>query len=161
MTKRKKAVVIPFPLKQKKKSGNVYDVFPKRVADNFMEYHQLGIEWRNNMRKKTIYEGYPFEPPCDPIIDNLVWFTDEHKNFGVWIYNNSEQKIQVNEEIEFGWSPFVRKSTAPPNEPIHINSVEMRKHLVWYVDQQGYGQFGIIKSTGDVWLPHPKPDGWT
>jgi len=160
MSERKKGVVIPFPLKQTKRNGSVYDIFPKRIADNFMQYHQLGIEWRNNIREKTIYEGYPFQPPGEPIHEKLVWFTDEQKGFGVWIYNNSGQEIKVNEEIEFGWSPFVRKSTAPPNEPIHIRSVGIRNYLIWYVDEQGYGQYGIIKKNGEVWLPHPKPEGW-
>ncbi|OIJ13360.1 hypothetical protein BKP35_08990 [Anaerobacillus arseniciselenatis] len=152
-----KAKIIQFPIDRAvKNSGNVYEVFPREVADSFMEYHKLGVDWRNNHRKDTFYEGYPHQPPGDPMIDGLVWFTDEQKNFGVWVYNKSGEEIVVNEKIEFGWSPFVRKSVGPPNEPVHIQSSEFRKHLVWFVDEDGYGQYGVIKKDEEVWLPHPK-----
>lgn len=152
------AKIIPFPTSRNNPSGDVYKMFSKDVADSFMKYHELGIEWRNKFRKQTLYKGYPLLPPGKPVIDDLVWFTDEQKNFGVWIYNQSGQEIEVNEKVEFGWSPFIRKSVAPSNEPIHIQSAEFRKSLVWVVDEEGYGQYGIIKKSGDIWIPHPKPN---
>lgn len=152
-----KAKIIQFPTDRvQQKKGGVYAIFPKEEADSFMKYHELGVEWRNNHRKQTFYEGYPFMPPGDPLIEGLVWFTDELKNFGVWVYNTSNQELKINEKIEFGWSPFVRKSVAPPNEPVHIQSADFRKHLVWYVDEEGYGQYGVIQKDGEIWLPHPK-----
>lgn len=154
-----KAKVIQFPIDRVKQStGSVYAMFPKEVADSFMKYHELGVEWRNKYRKQTFYEGYPYQPPSEPLIEGLVWFTDEQKNFGVWIYNKSGGEIEINEKVEFGWSPFVRKSVGPPNEPVHIQSADFRKHLVWYVDEDGYGQYGVIQKDGDIWLPHPKDD---
>lgn len=151
-----KGKIIEFPIKLLQNTGNVYSMFSKEVADSFMKYHELGIEWRNNFRIKTFYNGYPFQPPGDPLIQGLVWFTDEQKHFGVWVYNETDLEIEVNEKIEFGWSPFVRKSVGPPNEPIHIQSSEFRNHLVWYVDKDGFGQYGVIQNTGEIWLPHPK-----
>jgi hypothetical protein len=151
------AKVIQFPTERvQQNSGSVYAMFSKEVADSFMKYHELGVEWRNNFRKQTFYEGYPYQPPCEPFVEGLVWFTDEQKNFGVWIYNKSNDEIIVNEKVEFGWSPFVRKSVGPPNEPVHIQSADFRKHLVWFVDEDGYGQYGVIQNNGEIWLPHPK-----
>lgn len=152
-----KAKVIQFPIDRvQQNKGSVYAMFSKEEADSFMEYHQLGVEWRNKYRKQTFYEGYPQQPPGDALMEGLVWFTDEQKNFGVWVYNKSSSDIVVNEKIEFGWSPFVRKSVGPPNEPVHIQSAEFRKHLVWFVDEDGYGQYGVIKKGNEIWLPHPK-----
>lgn len=152
-----KAKVIQFPIDRVQKSaGNVYDMFSKEEADSFMKYHELGIEWRNNYRKQTFYEGYPYQPPGEPLIDELIWFTDEQRNFGVWVCNKSGEEVIVNEKIEFGWSPFVRKSVGPPNEPVHIQSAEFRKCLVWFVDEEGYGQYGVIQNDKEIWLPHPK-----
>lgn len=154
----KDSKVIPFPIDRVKKvnSGNVYTMFPKEVADSFRKYHELGVEWRNNFRHQTFYDGYPYQPPCDPFVEGLAWFSDEQKNFGVWVLNKSDGEIVVNEKVEFGWSPFVRKSVGPPNEPVHIQSVDFRKRLVWYVDEDGYGQYGVIQNDGEIWLPHPK-----
>ncbi|RTR26586.1 hypothetical protein EKG37_21190 [Robertmurraya yapensis] len=152
-----KAKVIQFPIDRVNQNrGGVYAIFSKEEADSFMKYHELGVEWRNKHRKDTFYDGYPFNPPGEPLIEDLIWFTDEQKNFGVWILNKSNGDVVVNNEIEFGWSPFVRKSVAPPNEPVHIQSSEFRKHLVWFVDENGYGQYGVIQKDGEIWLPHPK-----
>ncbi len=160
-----KSNVIRFPIERTQKEpvrkGGVYDIFPKEEADSFMKYHELGIEWRNNFRKQTFYPGYPFEPPGPPIIKELIWFTDEQRNFGVWVLNKSNQEVRMNPKIEFGWSPFVRKCVAPANEPIHIQSADFRKNLVWYVDEDGYGQYGVIQPDGEVWLPHPKREDIT
>ena len=124
-----KAKVIQFPINraiQNQSKAGVYAVFSKEEADSFMKYHELGVQWRNEHRKDTFYDGYPLKPPGEALIEGLVWFTDEQKNFGVWIHNRSGEDIAVNENIEFGWSPFVRKSVAPPNEPVHIQSAEFQ-----------------------------------
>lgn len=159
------AKVIPFPLDkakhyETKNPVSVYQLFPKEVADSFVQYHEMAIEWRNNIRQKTIYEGYPHIPPSPPMIEELYWFVDEKKGFGVWILNDSEFDIYVEQEICFGWSPFVRKSTAPPLEPVHIESVEIRKQLIWYVDPDGYGQYAMLKKDGTLFIPHERPTGW-
>ncbi|MGY3716084.1 hypothetical protein ACWE42_11230 [Sutcliffiella cohnii] len=153
-----KAKIIQFPLeKTRLNNGNVNDMFPKEVADSFRQYNELGMKWRKEHRTKTFYDGYPLKPPGAPKIEGLTWFTDEQKFFGVWVYNLSGNEIIINEEIEFGWSPFVRKSVGPPIEPVHIQSADFRNHLVWYVDEEGYGQYGVIGSDNEIWLPHPKP----
>lgn len=109
--------------------------------------------------KNTIYDGYPWVAPCDPVVEGLVWYTDEMKGFGVWVLNKSGEEIQLNKQFDFGWSPFVRKSTAPPHEPVHIQSVEIRNYLIWYVDEDGYtsmvcykkmGQFGYHRKSQQI-----------
>jgi hypothetical protein len=159
------AKIIPFPVDRAKQINtrnpiSVYNFFSKKVADDFIEYQRLAIDWKNVHRSKTIYEGYPFQPPAEPIRKDLTWYTDEQRNFGVWILNESEQEIILNDEIEFGWSPFVRKSTAPPHEPVHIQTKEIRKYLVWYVDKDGYGQYAMLEKNGSVWIPVEKTREW-
>lgn len=159
------AKIIPFPIDKANKIDtgsqvSVYDLFPKQVADDFMEYHRQSSDWRNHARKNTIYDGYPWIAPCDPVVEGLVWYTDEMKGFGVWVLNKSGEEIQLNKQFDFGWSPFVRKSTAPPHEPVHIQSVEIRNYLIWYVDKDGYGQYGMLQKDGTVWLPQEKPVNW-
>ncbi|MFS1519509.1 hypothetical protein V1503_24080 [Bacillus sp. SCS-151] len=154
-----KSNVIPFPPSGQYKAS-VYTLFPKEVADSYVEYCRLGVDWSNTVKQQTIYEGFPFEPPCDPILDEMIWYASEMKRFGVWVINKSHEEIRQIDDVIFGWSPFVRKSTAPPIQPVHIQSVEVRKQLTWYVDEDGYGQYCIVRKDGTIWIPYEKPDAW-
>ncbi|MYL35440.1 hypothetical protein GLW08_21395 [Pontibacillus yanchengensis] len=160
-----KSNVVAFPLDRVKNvktysSTSIYDLFPIEVANDYVKYQKEAIEWRENVRESTVYEGYPIEPPCEPIREDMLWYVNEQKQFGVWVLNLSDQNIVLNQEFEFGWSPFVRKSTAPPHEPVHIQSKEMRHQLTWIVEEDGYGQYGMIQKDGTLWLPETRPKEW-
>jgi hypothetical protein len=140
---------------------SIFSLFPREEAQDFIKYHETALEWKQTIKPGTIYSGYPIEPPCKPFREDMIWYTDEKKQFGVWIINQSDKEVILNENIEFGWSPFIRRSTAPPHEPVHIQTVEMRKQLVWIVDEDGYGQYGMItKNEKTIWVPNKRPKDW-
>lgn len=160
-----KAKVIPFPTDkvrgyQTRSVTSIYKIFPKDMADSFVKYQEMAIEWRENIKEHTLYDGYPTNPPCEPIREDMVWYCDEKKKFGVWIVNQSSEEIKLNDDIEFGWTPFVRKSTAPPHEPVHIQSAKIREQLAWIVDSDGFGQYGMVQKNGTLWVPEERPFQW-
>jgi len=148
-----------FPVK-KKKQGSIQELFSEQEYSHYIKYLEDGEIWRQEKMNETVYEGYPFCAPCEPIHEGMLWYVNEKKNFGVWIINDSPHNIFENEEILFGWSPFVRFSTAPSHEPINITSAQLRERLVWYVDEDGYGQYSVIKNNGQLWIPIERPESW-
>ncbi len=140
---------------------SIYKLFSRNEADDFIQYHEEAIEWRERIKGKTLYDGYPEHPPCEAIRDDMYWYVDDQKNFGVWVVNQSEEEILLNKEFDFGWSPFVRRSTAPPHEPVHIQSVEMRSQLAWIVEEDGFAQYGVVRKDGELWVPQKRHVTWT
>jgi len=153
------AKVIPFPVKPRK-LGSIQDLFSEQEYNHYYNYLEDGEVWRQDKKNETVYEGYPFSAPCDPLRKGMLWYVNEKKNFGVWVINDSQHDIFENDDILFGWSPFVRFSTAPPHEPINITSAQLRERLAWYVDEDGYGQYAVIKNSGDLWIPKERPEAW-
>jgi hypothetical protein len=129
-------------------------------VDAFHEYVQSSDAWHSDGYWETLYEGYPYLPPNAPVRTDLTWYvSNEVQGFGVWVLNLSDKPIEVNQG-HFGWNSLVRKSTAPPFEPINVMDVEKRKKIAWVVDSQGCGQYGMVMEDGYVWLPSPRPDLW-
>jgi len=154
------AVIYTFPLHKRIDLGSIRDVFSSTEHEYYLKYLEDGERWSELYRADTLNEGYPFQAPCNPMREDMIWYVDERKNFATWVINHSDSDIFENETILFGWSPFVRYSTAPPHEPIHIKSLELRKHLAWYVDSEGYGQYAVVKRDEEIWVPLPRPEKW-
>lgn len=156
------AKIIQFP-KKHVNTSSIRELFSAQEYRHFLYYIRKGEEWRKEQKNDTLYEGYPYKSPCDPsdpIREDMIWYVDEMKNFGVWVINDSKHDLFVNTEFVFGWSPFVRYSTLPPHEPLNLKSAQLRERLVWYVDNEGYGQYAVIKSDAKLWVPIPRPDQW-
>ncbi|MGI2295547.1 hypothetical protein [Paenibacillus sp. GXUN7292] len=122
----------------------------------FQKYVLASEQWANDGYYKTLYEGYPFEPPCEPAHPEMEWYVSKSGNFGVWLLNYCKGEQIVSKEI--GWSPFVRKSVVPPFDPLNVPDRETRDSLTWIVDEQGFGQYGSVMSDGSVWVPCPNPN---
>lgn len=129
-------------------------------VDTFHEYVLNSEVWLNDGHWETIYEGYPYLPPAAPPRKDAIWYVGgEHKHFGVWLLNQSDNPVEK-VDGHFGWNPLVRKSVAPPIEPVNISDVSKRKNIAWIVNENGYGQYGIIMDNGYLWVPAPKPEAW-
>ncbi|RUS44906.1 hypothetical protein [Cohnella sp. AR92] len=152
------AIVYQFPCKTRRL--DIRDLFSNEEVEQYYTYFINSDDWQRDVKSRTLYEGYPAMKPCNPIRDDMVWYVNEEAGFGTWIINKSALSIQENEERVWGWSPFVRKSTAPIHEPLNLTQKEMRHHLAWIVDEEGYGQYGLVTNTGEQWVPHPRPSGW-
>ncbi|MEF3304158.1 hypothetical protein [Paenibacillus sp. GYB003] len=153
------AKIYQFPSRNRR-PGSIRDLFSDQEYRHYMHYLELGEKWRQVEMGKTLYEGYPFKAPCEPLRDDMIWYMNERKNFGVWVINESPYDLSEFGVILFGWSPFVRFSSAPPHEPIHITSAELRERIVWYVDREGYGQYAVVKNNQELWIPIPRPSDW-
>ncbi len=139
----------------------IKELFTDEVYKHYIQYLESGDVWRKEKRIETLYEGYPYQAPViNPIREDMVWYINDSKGFGSWVINESEEPIKENPDILFGWSPFVRYSTAPPHELLHLKDVELRSRIVWYVNPEGYGQYAVVQSNGCLWLPIPKPSEW-
>jgi hypothetical protein len=154
------AKIIPFPMRNEAENTIKNPDFSEQVWNHYIEYVEAGKAWQLEKKKATFYEGYPFKAPCTPLRTDMIWYVNDAQYYGVWIVNQCGSDIVEIAGAPFGWSPYVRHSTAPIYEPIQISSMELRKHIVWIVDQDGYGQYGVVKQNGDLWIPIPRPDGW-
>ncbi|MEF3309407.1 hypothetical protein PV433_10885 [Paenibacillus sp. GYB004] len=153
------AKIYQFPAPNRR-SETIRDLFSEQEYRHYIQYVELGEKWRQEEMDKTLYEGYPFKAPCEPIRCDMTWYVNEGKKFGVWVINESQFDLSEYDTILFGWSPFVRFSSAPPHEPIHVTSTELRERLVWYVDSEGYGQYATVNSNQEIWIPIPRPSNW-
>ncbi len=126
----------------------------------YTEYVLSSESWTNDGFWESIYDGYPHKAPCKPHRSDMVWYVSPGtQHFGVWVLNQSKEGIEVTRG-QYGWNPLVRKSTAPPSEPLNVKNVESRNCVCWIVDEEGYGQYGMVMSDGYVWAPHKKPKNW-
>ncbi|ANE48330.1 hypothetical protein SY83_20890 [Paenibacillus swuensis] len=112
------------------------------------------------VKKVFEYKGYPHFAPCMPIRNDMQWYSDPEREFGVWIVNQSEHPIFINLSMDMGWSGLVFRSTAPFYENTNVHSRKMREHLAWIVDDHGYGQYGVVEDNGNLWVPSVKPPTW-
>lgn len=156
--------VIAFPVK--KVSSNeelrkltMSDCFKPDEVEAFNAYIKSAELWMNTQAWETLYEGYPQKPPCEAPHENMHWFVNSMKSFGVWVINQSENPIKQTNHA-YGWNPFVRKSTAPLYGPLNVPNVKARKMITWVVDEQGYGQYGMVNEQGYVWVPTKRPKDW-
>ncbi|CAG7651514.1 hypothetical protein ACFQI7_28135 [Paenibacillus allorhizosphaerae] len=132
----------------------------KSEVETFHEYVMSTEAWLNDGYWDTLYEGYPMLPPSLAPIKDAVWYVGgDHKHFGVWLLNQSNKPV-TKVDGHFGWNPLVRKSVAPPFEPVNISDTAQRKRIAWIVDENGYGQYGMIMENGYVWVPAPRPQHW-
>ncbi|MEF2247978.1 hypothetical protein [Paenibacillus sp. IITD108] len=155
------AKIYKFPEKIPKTPRSIKDLFSAEEYQHYVTYIEQAEIWRREKKSETLYEGYPFKAPSEvPIRGDMVWYVNESDNFGVWVINHSPQPIARHKEILFGWSPFVRYTVAPPMEPVRIDSTELRNRIVWYVNKDGYGQYAVIKSSGELWIPIAEPENW-
>lgn len=136
---------------------------PSRTAptvtgeDVFKSYILQSENWKNEGYWKTLYKGYPFSPPCEPYREDMKWYVNESgASYGVWVLRLGDSSSSDRP----CWSPFVRKSNTPPFEPLNIPDVSTRKKLTWIVEEDGFGQYGMVMEDGYVWIPQPRPEGW-
>jgi hypothetical protein len=148
-----------FPAKYKKRP-DLKDLFVNDEVNTYYKYFTDSDDWQIEGKRQTLYDGYPDVQPCNPVRCDIVWYVNHQFDYGTWVINSSKQRITENGELVWGWSPFVRKSSAPVHEPLNLTQREMRNHVAWIVDEDGYGQYGLVTNTGDLWVPHPKPDNW-
>jgi hypothetical protein len=132
----------------------------QKELESFNQYILQSESWANGGYWETLYEGFPFVPPCKAPRGDMIWYVNpDMQHYGVWVLNQSNMPIEVNQG-HFGWNPFVRKTTAPPYEPLNVASVQNRTMLSWVVDEDGYGQYGLVLPGGYVWVPSPRPKDW-
>lgn len=152
------SIVILSDFKSKKEIGVIPVQKEDVMADQINAFNEYTIEseiWSNNRYWESLYEGYPYEPPCAPTLEDMEWYVG-NENFGVWILNKSKKEIKATPDI-YGWNPFVRYSTAPLYQPLNVSSAGKRKLICWIVDEDGYGQYGMVNVDGYVWIPHIRP----
>jgi hypothetical protein len=132
----------------------------QKELESFNQYILSSETWANGGYWETLYEGYPFVAPCTAPREDMVWYVNpDMQHYGVWVLNHSKQPIEVNQG-HFGWNPFVRKTSAPPHEPLNVAEARNRTMLTWIVDENGYGQYGMVLAGGYEWVPSPRPEGW-
>ncbi|RJG21378.1 hypothetical protein [Paenibacillus thiaminolyticus] len=150
-------VVVPF---KRKKSPGIRDLFDGISIDKYYQHFESANEWLEHKKEITTYFGYPEKPPIAPPRKDMNWYVDVERNFGVWVLNTSKKPLIANHNLVWGWSPFIRKTTAPVHEPLHLENAESRVYIAWIVDKDGYGQYGTVDKLGQVWIPHPRPHNW-
>jgi hypothetical protein len=148
-----------FPNKFRKRLG-LEDLFSSEDIAAFKKYFTDADNWQHDGKQRTLYDGYPKMFPCDPIRSDMVWYVS-NQGYGTWVINQSKKEIAQEAEMTWGWSPFVWKSTVPVHEPFNLRQKEMRNHIAWIVDEDGYGQYGLVTNGGDLWVPHARPDNWS
>ncbi|WP_368502686.1 hypothetical protein AB3N04_00900 (plasmid) [Alkalihalophilus sp. As8PL] len=111
--------------------------------------------------------SYPSEPdiPLSNQSTNLGWYVAPDRSFGCWIWNNSKHRLmQVNPNLTLntvpkGWADKVYRSPIPLHAPNASDNV--RSRMVWYVDEDGYGQYVLYMSNEIKMLSYPKPAWWS
>lgn len=108
--------------------------------------------------------NYPFAPhlPFHLKIPDLYWYVSPCKTFGCWIWNESKRKcmnVYSNvEQVEKGWAKGVYRSPVPLHD--HKSSKQLISRVCWYIDEDGWGQYGIIIGNKIGYLVNPKPHTW-
>lgn len=131
-------ILLPFKPQSPPK---LFELFNQEEIEEYRDFYEKSCSWVDKVRPNTLYPGYPSEAPNHAHHPRLIWYVNEKRKFGTWLLNLSPLPIEESKELRFGWSPFARKSTAPPHEPLNITQKEIRDHIVWFVDEDGYGQY--------------------
>ncbi|SDO18767.1 hypothetical protein SAMN04487897_109148 [Paenibacillus sp. yr247] len=153
------AKIYQFPTQRQKRLG-LADLFSPEEVNTYKKYFTDSDDWQQSGKDQAIYQGYPWMTPCEPVRGDMVWYVNEKLGFGTWVINKSSANTVENTDLVWGWSPFVRKSPAPIHEPLNLTQKEMRHHIVWIVDEEEYGQYGLVTNKGELWVPHPRPVHW-
>ncbi|HFK1747783.1 hypothetical protein ACWGKR_29740 [Bacillus thuringiensis] len=116
---------------------------------------------------KFIHDTYPNEPdfPLWMRISNLYWYkgldVSTGKEFGCWIMNRSNKLLSVpgdKTDTPRGWASNVYKSPIPLHN--HNAAANLLSVVCWYVDSDGYAQYGVIVGNDIGYLTHPRPKLW-
>lgn len=108
--------------------------------------------------------NYPNEPglPLSNYIENLHWYVSPEGDFGCWILNESKNKlmnVQVDvSTVQKGWAEKVYRSPVPLHDHDSTNALNSR--VCWYVDYDGWGQYGLIVGNKVAFLTNPRPANW-
>jgi hypothetical protein len=153
------AKIYLFPSKVKN-TPSIHELFSSEEVEDYYNYFKQSDNWQQEIKPMTLYAGYPFVMASRAFRGDMVWYVNDKYGYGTWLINMSRMPVVENTEIIWGWSPFVRKSVAPVYEPLNLNQKAMRHHVTWIVDEDGFGQYGLVTNKGELWLPHPRPENW-
>lgn len=113
---------------------------------------------------KKVYKEtylYPKEPDYSAFRDDAVWFVSTCGSFGCWIVNHCKRLMVCPKNIdqaEKGWGRNVYKSPFPLHD--HKTSISLASKVVWYIDEEGYGQYGLLINGQISSLSTPRPKTW-
>lgn len=110
--------------------------------------------------KKDNY-SYPAFPDFNSLRDDAHWYISRCKSYGCWIVNFCEKPLKCLSNIseaEKGWSQKVYKSPIPLHD--HKSSISIASKVVWVIDKDGYGQYGLLVNGRITSISSPKPEEW-
>lgn len=114
---------------------------------------------------KKVYKNdykYPLEPDFSAFREDAYWYVSPCKTTGCWVVNLCKKPMLTPVDREHaitGWTPKVYKSPIPLHD--HKSSIPLASKAVWVVDEEGYGQYGLL-ANGVItnFSSGPKPVNW-
>lgn len=120
-------------------------------------YYQLDDPeiFREFVGKKVHKERYtyPLQPDFSAFRDDAYWYLSPCETFGCWVVNLYKKPMVTR------WTNKVYKSPNPLHD--HKSSLSIASKVVWIVDEDGYGQYGLLANGVITSLSSgPKPINW-
>jgi len=60
-----------------------YRSFLSRGSSYIQKYFTDSDDWQHNGKNETLYTGYPWMTPCNPIRGDMVWYVNEKLGIGI------------------------------------------------------------------------------
>ncbi|MEK3992705.1 hypothetical protein [Robertmurraya sp. FSL R5-0851] len=129
-------------------------------ADYLLDDPEIFREFVGKKVYKEMYT-YPLEPDFSAFRDDAYWYISPCGTYGCWIVNLYQKPMVTpkdRESAKIGWTKKVYKSPIPLHN--HKSSVPLASKVVWIVDEDGYGQYGLLANGQITSLSSPKPRNW-
>lgn len=135
-----------------------FDLFDEDFTDE-EEADNIFMEFKGEIVPED--SVYPIQPDVPAKREDAIWYVDPDKKFGCWVVNKSPQKFIAIDNfaiVQQGWTDRVYKSPYPLHD--HGSSLSLSSRMVWYVDEEGYGQYALLCAGKISIISHPKPSKW-
>lgn len=113
---------------------------------------------------KSVYKEtytYPMKPDFSSNREDANWFVSPCETYGCWIVNLYRKPMifpKNKTDAEKGWSNKVYKAPIPLHD--HKSSVSIASKMAWVVDEDGYGQYGLLVNGKISTISSPRPANW-
>lgn len=110
--------------------------------------------------ERYIHEFYPKQPEVaiSGVPGELYWYVDPINNYGCWILNESLSGLMTvpssRKRAETGWAEEVYRSPIPLHD--HKCHPNLRGRICWYVDHDGWAQYGVLIGGHIGYIEHPR-----
>lgn len=115
--------------------------------DSLYESYDLESDWTDDnltIDLSTVdYGNYPEQPPGDAPRSDSNWFINPDKTFGCWVVHHPKNRLRLMYNKKINTNNRRYYSPIPLHD--HNSSASLRQYVVWYVDENGFGSYELLR----------------